>query len=45
MLEVIKEFQKRYSCKPIIVADAVMLSKETIQILEHESVKARLANT
>jgi transposase len=50
MLSVIKQFQKRHTkTKPIIVADAAMLSRENLQILEAEGyqyiVGARLANT
>jgi hypothetical protein len=49
MLSVVKEFEKRYqTAKPIIVADAAMLSKENQQALEKEGyryiVGARLAN-
>lgn len=50
MLDVVKEFQKRHpNSKPIIVADAAMLSQENMQQLETEGyqyiVGARLANT
>lgn len=50
MLNVVKEFQKRHSnSKPIIVADAAMLSQENMLHLETEGyqyiVGARLANT
>jgi transposase len=50
MLNVVKQFQKRHpNSKPIIVADAAMLSQENIQLLEVEEyqyiVGARLANT
>lgn len=50
MLEVVKEFQKQHSnSKPIIVADAAMLSLENMSLLEAEGyeyiVGARLANT
>jgi len=50
MLDVVKEFQKRHAdSKPIIVADAAMLSHENMQLLEDEGyqyiVGARLANT
>ena len=49
MLDVVKEFQKRHTnCKPIIVADAAMLSQENMHLLETEGyqyiVGARLAN-
>lgn len=49
MLEVVREFQKRHTnSKPIIVADAAMLSQENMQLLETEGyqyiVGARLAN-
>ncbi len=49
MLDVVKEFQKRHtSSKPVIVADAAMLSQENMLILETEGyqyiVGARLAN-
>jgi len=50
MLDVIKQFQKRHpDAKPIVVADAAMLSRENMQFLEAEGyryiVGARLANT
>lgn len=50
MLDVIKQFQRRYAdTKPIVVADAAMLSRENMQFLETEGyryiVGARLANT
>ena len=50
MLDVIKKFQKRHAnAKPIVVADAAMLSRENMQYLEAEGyryiVGARLANT
>jgi transposase len=50
MLEVVKQFQKRHkNVKPIIVADAAMLSQENMALLESEGyqyiVGARLANT
>jgi transposase len=50
MLDVIKQFQKRHAeAKPIVVADAAMLSRENMQFLENEGyryiVGARLANT
>jgi transposase len=50
MLDVIKKFQKRHAnAKPIIVADAAMLSRENMQYLENAGyryiVGARLANT
>jgi transposase len=50
MLSVVKEFQKFHAnSKPIIVADAAMLSQENTQLLEEEGyqyiVGARLANT
>jgi transposase len=50
MLDVVKQFQKRHTnSKPIIVADAAMLSQENMQQLECEGyyyiVGARLANT
>jgi transposase len=50
MLDVVKQFQKRHTnTKPIIVADAAMLSQENMQLLEEEGyqyiVGARLANT
>lgn len=50
MLDVVKQFQQRHTnCKPIIVADAAMLSQENMQQLESEGyqyiVGARLANT
>lgn len=50
MLDVIKQFQKRHAdAKPIVVADAAMLSRENMQFLEGEGyryiVGARLANT
>lgn len=50
MLEVVKEFQKRHiNSKPIIVADAAMLSQENMSLLETEGyqyiVGGRLANT
>ncbi len=49
MLSVVKEFQKLHaSSKPIVVADAAMLSQENTQLLEEEGyqyiVGARLAN-
>lgn len=50
MLDVIKTFRKRHTdAKPIVVADAAMLSRENMQFLEAEGyryiVGARLANT
>jgi transposase len=50
MLDVIKKFQKRHAdAKPIVLADAAMLSRENMQYLETEGyryiVGARLANT
>jgi transposase len=50
MLDVVKKFQKHHvNSKPIIVADAAMLSQENMQLLEAEGyqyiVGARLANT
>lgn len=50
MLDVIKKFQKCHvNAKPIVVADAAMLSRENMQYLEAEGyryiVGARLANT
>lgn len=50
MLDVVKQVQKRHThSKPIIVADAAMLSQENMQQLESEGyqyiVGARLANT
>lgn len=50
MLSVVKQFQERHAdTKPIIVADAAMLSRENLQSLEAEGyqyiVGARLANT
>lgn len=50
MLSVVKQFQKYHTAsKPIIVADAAMLSRENLQVLEQEGyhyiVGARLANT
>jgi len=50
MLEVVKRFQERHrGAKPIIVADAAMLSHENMIFLEREGyqyiVGARLANT
>lgn len=50
MLSIVKEFQKRHkNTKPIIVADAAMLSYENMQLLEADGyqyiVGARLANT
>ena len=50
MLDVIKKFQKRHAdVKPIVVADAAMLSRENMEYLEVEGyryiVGARLANT
>lgn len=50
MLGVVREFQKRHSnSKPIIVADAAMLSQDNMSLLETEGyqyiVGARLANT
>lgn len=49
MLEVVKRFQERHKgAKPIVVADAAMLSKENMIFLENEGyqyiVGARLAN-
>lgn len=49
MLEVVKRFQKHHkNAKPIIVADAAMLSQENMMLLENEEyqyiVGARLAN-
>ncbi len=49
MLDVVKQFQKRHTnSKPIIVADAAMLSQENMQLLEADCyqyiVEARLAN-
>lgn len=49
MLGVVKQFQQRHpNTKPIIVADAAMLSQENMQVLESEGyqyiVGARLAN-
>ena len=50
LLDVIKQFQKRHAdAKPIVVADAAMLSRENMQFLEDEGyryiVGGRLANT
>jgi len=50
MLEVVKRFQKRHKeTKPIVVADAAMLSQENMTLLEEEGyqyiVGARLSNT
>ena len=50
MLDVVKQFQERHpNSKPIIVADAAMLSQENMQLLETGGyqyiVGARLANT
>lgn len=50
MLQVVKQFQKRHkNIKPIIVADAAMLSRHNLKSLEEEGyhyiVGARLANT
>lgn len=50
MLEVVKQFQERHkNTKPIIVADAAMLSQDNMTLLENEGyqyiVGARLANT
>jgi len=50
MLEVVRRFQQRFGqAKPIIVADAAMLSKANMQTLEAQGydyiVAARLANT
>lgn len=50
MLDVVKQFQKRHTnSKPIVVADAAMLSQENIELLEKDGyqyiVGARLANT
>jgi transposase len=50
MLEVVKQFQERHTeVKPIIVADAAMLSQENMAALEKDGyqyiVGARLANT
>lgn len=50
MLDIVKQFQKRHTeAKPIIVADAAMLSSKNMQALEEEGysyiVGARLANT
>lgn len=50
MLEIVKQFQKRHTkTKPIIVADAAMLSRENLQFLDTEGyqyiVAARLENT
>ena len=49
-LDIIKQFQKRHvNAKPIVVADAAMLSRENMQFLDAEGyryiVGARLANT
>jgi len=49
MLEVVKRFQKQHgNAKPIVVADAAMLSQENMKLLEDEGyqyiVGARLAN-
>ena len=50
MFEVVKQFQQRHkNAKPIIVADAAMLSQENMKLLEDEGyqyiVGARLANS
>jgi len=50
MLEVVKRFQERHKdTKPIVVADAAMLSQQNMSLLEDEGyqyiVGARLANT
>jgi transposase len=50
MLDIVKKFQKRHaSAKPIIVADAAMLSRNNMECLEadgyHYIVGGRLANT
>lgn len=50
MLEIVKQFQERHKdAKPIIVADAAMLSQENMESLEKEGyqyiVGARLSNT
>lgn len=50
MLDVVRQFQNRHAnSKPIIVADAAMLSQENMQLLETDGyqyiVGARLANT
>jgi len=50
MLDIVKKFQKRHAhAKPIIVADAAMLSRKNMECLEadgyHYIVGARLANT
>ncbi len=50
MLEVVRQFQEQHkSAKPIVVADAAMLSQENMSLLEAEGyqyiVGARLANT
>jgi transposase len=50
MLDVVKKFQKRHAdARPIVVADAAMLSRENMQYLDSEGyryiVGARLANT
>lgn len=50
MLEIVRRFQQRFGqAKPIIVADAAMLSKDNMQTLEAQGydyiVAARLANT
>lgn len=50
MLSVVKQFQKFHiHVKPIVVADAAMLPRENLQLLELEGyryiVGARLANT
>lgn len=51
MLQILKRFEQRVGnhCKPVIVADAAMLSKENMQRLNEQSyrfiVGARLANT
>jgi transposase len=50
MLKIVKEFQKQHkNIKPIIVADAAMLSQENMILLENEGyqyiVGARLANS
>lgn len=49
MLEAVKQFQERHKdAKPIVVADAAMLSQENMILLEDEGyqyiVGARLAN-
>ena len=50
MIDVVKQFQKRHAnSKPVIVADAAMLSQENMELLEEGGyqyiVGARLANT